>query len=113
MMGVKLRNFWLFRGNLGSHRPDPERWALAAFKVYTVVLLPLLFLAWRDERMRLLLVTLFMFSLVQAMFYVETRHRLLVEPVLLIVALGVMSSRTFHRCTAWTISGRVWRQARR
>ena len=113
MMGVKLRNFWLFRGNLGSHRPDPERWALAAFKVYTVVLLPLLFLAWRDERMRLLLVTLFMFSLAQALFYVETRHRLLVEPVLLIVALGVMSSRTFHRCTAWTISGRVWRQARR
>ena len=97
MMGVKLRNFWLFRSNLGSARSGMERLALTAFKIYTVVLLLFLLLAWRDERMRLLLVTIVMFSVAQALFYVETRHRLLVEPVLLLIALAG-TVRTF---TTW------------
>lgn len=91
MMGVKLRNFWLFRSDLGAGHSAPAQWALLAFKVYTVAILPLLFLAWHEERMRLVLVTLVVFSVAQSLFYVETRHRLLVEPVLLLVALGVLT----------------------
>ncbi len=97
MMGVKLRNFWLFRSHLGMHHPGVQGWAVHAFKVYAGAMLLLLVLAWREERTRLLLVTAFLFSVVQALFYVETRHRLLVEPVLLLVALAVLA----HFFSTW------------
>ncbi|MBP8877319.1 MAG: glycosyltransferase family 39 protein [Flavobacteriales bacterium] len=90
MMGVKLRNFWLFRAQLGMHHQGVAQWATALFKGYAVGLFALLLIgAWfGNAAVRLLLSTLLLYSVAQALFYVETRHRLVVEPVLLLIAVS-------------------------
>jgi hypothetical protein len=97
MMGVKLRNFWLYRSHLGMHHKGLHTWALMAYKVYAGLMLIGVLFAWREERMRLLLITVLIFSVVQAFFYVETRHRLLVEPLLVLVVLAGLA----HRVPTW------------
>jgi hypothetical protein len=62
------------------------------FKVYSSALLLLLFASlWLPGRpMMLVLFTSLAYSIVQSAFYVETRHRLLIEPILMMIALAVM-----------------------
>ncbi len=90
MMGLKLRNFWLFRAQLGMHHHGIAQWAAVLYKVYATIVFVLLLIAARyaDPAVRLLLITLVLYSIAQALFYVETRHRLVVEPVLLLIALS-------------------------
>lgn len=90
MMGVKLRNFWLFRSQLGMHHHGIAQWAAVLYKVYATIVFVLLLIAARyaDPAVRLLLISLVLYSIAQALFYVETRHRLVVEPVLLLIALS-------------------------
>lgn len=103
MMGVKLRNFWLYRTALGVDHSGAPRWVFDAFRVYAVLLFVLVLVAWGEERTRVLLVTLFLFSVAQALFYVETRHRLLVEPALMLIALAGIA----RSVTPWTRRGTV------
>ena len=88
MMGVKLRNFWVFRTHLGMHHAGIGAWAATLYQAYAAVVFVMLILAMRqaNNSIRLLLITLFLYSIAQAFFYVETRHRLVVEPVLMLVA---------------------------
>lgn len=89
MFLVKLRNFWLFRSQPGADH-HAATWTLVSFKVYAtaMLLLLLLALALRDRALRSLLWSVFLLSVVQCAFYFETRHRLLVEPLLLLVVLA-------------------------
>ncbi|MBL7937939.1 MAG: hypothetical protein JNL43_01150 [Flavobacteriales bacterium] len=100
MMGVKLKNFWLYRSHLGIPRTIAElRWAVPAFKTYTVVLFVLLIAAWwlRCRQLNIVLLSTIALSVVQSLFYVETRHRLLVEPLLMMMALAVIAETWEHR----------------
>ncbi len=93
MMAVKLRNFWLFRSRPGmEHTSDRSALGVLVFKVYSSALLLLLFASlWLPGRpMMLVLFTSLAYSIVQSAFYVETRHRLLIEPILMMIALAVM-----------------------
>jgi hypothetical protein len=89
MMGVKLVNFWLFRDALGVDQPQVGEWVARSFKVLSVTLLiaAVFALAMGGGVTRQVLVTVLVLSLFQAFFYVETRHKLLVQPLLIIVAL--------------------------
>ncbi len=90
MMGVKLRSFWLFRTHIGMQHAGIGAWSATLYKAYAAVVFVMLIIAMRftNNSIRLLLITLFLYSMAQALFYVETRHRLVVEPVLMLVAIA-------------------------
>lgn len=94
---VKLRNFWLFRPHTGVDHPGTlARAGIASFKLYVVLLLPLVL--WSVVRhggdVRRLFVAVLLYSLVHAAFYVESRHRLVVEPVLFALACMAVGGRS-------------------
>lgn len=97
MLAVKLRNFWFYRTHLGMEH-DARPWAIALYKVYASLLLIVLLVAAAlgDAALRPLLWSALVLSVVQCSFYFETRHRLLVEPLLVLVAAATVI-QFFHQ----------------
>ncbi|MBL7950929.1 MAG: hypothetical protein JNM62_04360 [Flavobacteriales bacterium] len=88
MFAIKLKNFWLHRSHPGTDQAAAA-WAMVLFKGYTAVMLVVLLAAVAFRQVALLPVgaSVLALSLVQCAFYFETRHRLLVEPLLMLVAV--------------------------
>lgn len=89
---LKLRNFWLFRPQIGNeYSASIQRYIPVYLTGYFVALaLSLLALFMIGKR------SLYLFSLplglsfFQSFFYVETRHRLIIEPILIFLSLTVI-----------------------
>lgn len=93
MLAVKLKNFWLFRSNAGmDHSLAGMFWAILLYKIYAMVLFAIvLCAAWsRNTQVRITLLTVLCLSVAQCVFYFETRHRLLVEPLLMLIAAAAI-----------------------
>ena len=91
MFLTKLKNFWLFRSHLGlDHGSTTSNLAMSLYKVVasTTLLLIAVGVMYRDRAIAGPLLAVLALSLVQCSFYFETRHRLLAEPVLMMVALA-------------------------
>lgn len=91
MFAVKERNFWLFRSHFGADQNDAVAlWAMRAFRVYAVVVLALVVvaLAIADRKVLPVFLSVMCLSIIQCSFYFETRHRLLAEPMLMLIALA-------------------------
>jgi hypothetical protein len=90
---VKLRTFWFSRTHLGVDYGGliPE-WGTWAFRVYSFVLFVLMLTAFhlRNSLLNGLTVSVMLLSLLQAVFYVEMRHRLVAEPIMILAALIVI-----------------------
>lgn len=104
MFLIKLRNFWLFRPHAGVDHPGAlARTGVIAFKVYAGLLLPLVL--WSVVRgnkdVRRLFLGVLLYSAVHAFFYVESRHRLVIEPVLFALACAAVTAGP----QAWTGKG--------
>lgn len=100
MFLVKMKNFWLFRSQLGvDHGSTASTAALSLYKVGSCVTLLLILwgVALRARWLTGPLLAVVALSLVQCSFYFETRHRLLAEPVLLMIALAA----AFHIRERW------------
>lgn len=90
MFAVKLKSFWLFRSHLGMGHDMPGMQLVALmYKVYAAVLFVLLLaaLALRNIHVNVMLFAALALSVGQSLFYFETRHRLLIEPVLMLIGL--------------------------
>ncbi len=94
MLVVKLKNFWLFRSHMGlDHSIKGVAWAVLFFKIYAVLVFLLVLgvpLA-HNTKLRTVLMTVLCLSLAQSIFYFETRHRLLVEPLIMLIAVVVIA----------------------
>lgn len=91
MLGVKFRNFWLYRSHPGQGHGAALAWAIHLYKVYASILLFLLaiqVLVFRHPGLLMVIASVLALSLVQSAFYFETRHRLLAEPLLLMVGIA-------------------------
>jgi len=79
---VKLKNFWFFSPNTGE--AHPSLWL--AYRIFNFVLIMLLFIALlKVKKSWFLLIPLIALSLLQCWFYFESRHRLLIEPLLIVI----------------------------
>ena len=85
MYALKLKNFWWFRTLAGNELSIKARRFVPWYQVVYFLLLvgmALSLLRWRGN-MLLVLSPAIALSLLQACFYVETRHRILIEPLLI------------------------------
>jgi len=89
MFLVKFCNFWLFRKAIGIDYPAWIQNLIPIYKVaYISVLLLVLFAVFKIGRQALILMSLpFAVSLVHAAIYVEMRHRIMFEPLLIFLAI--------------------------
>lgn len=89
MFIVKLKNFWWFRQYFGITYNDQIKQFIPAYKTYYIICL---IFAFCSVFVLKKYITLFLsypiaLSLLQSFFYVETRHRVLIEPFLLYLAI--------------------------
>lgn len=89
MFLVKFCNFWLFRKAIGVDYPKWIQDLIPIYKVaYISVLLLALFAIFKIGKQALLLMSFpFAVSLVHAAIYVEMRHRIMFEPILIFLAI--------------------------
>ena len=90
----KLRGFFWFRAMTGNDYGPALRRLLPLYKLaYGAILLGALLAFWRfGGRAWEVWLPVVALGAVQAVFYVETRHRVLVEPLLLFLALATLAS---------------------
>ena len=89
MFVVKLKNFWFFREGIGTeYSPAIKAW-IPLYKGFYLVMLSLsLFFLIKGKKDALVIFSIpVALSLFHAVFYVETRHRVMIEPVLLYMAV--------------------------
>ena len=89
MYCIKLKNFWWFRKGIGIAYNEKANLLIPFYKAFYVLtfLFSLLALVMIGKRSLLLFSFPLALSLVQAIFYVETRHRALIEPILIFFAI--------------------------
>lgn len=107
MLGIKLRNFWLFRSHPGLGHGAEMGWAMAVYKVYAVLLFVLLLVqvaVFRHRSLMAIFLAVAALSLLQCAFYFETRHRLLAEPMLLLVGIATIAMGV-ERLRRGTVAG--------
>ena len=91
---LKLNNFWFFRQHIGNEYSNSVQKIIPLYKIIYLIILSLacmamFFIGWRSFT---LLAIPIMLSLMQAFFYVETRHRLIIEPILIYLAIITLIS---------------------
>ncbi|MGP8214726.1 MAG: hypothetical protein ACLQQ4_04100 [Bacteroidia bacterium] len=86
---IKFKNFWLFRKAIGVDYPEWVQKLIPVYKgVYVIILLLALVTAIIIGRQAFILLSVpFAVSLMHAVVYVETRHRIMFEPVLIFLAI--------------------------
>ncbi len=86
---LKLKNFWIFRSGLGSeYSHQMERFIPFYLGGFLFMLLFSIYGAFCVGKKSLIMMVIPIFlSMEQALFYVETRHRLIIEPLLIFMAL--------------------------
>ncbi len=85
----KLNNFWLFRKQIGNEYSEKVQKFIPLYKVIYLIILFLctfLFVIFPKKLFPLLSVPIAL-SLLHSVFYVETRHRVLIEPILIFGAI--------------------------
>lgn len=89
MFLVKLNNFWIFREGIGTEYSESIKKLIPLYKItYTLILFLCIYYVFRYRRSALILFSIpISLSLFHAMFYVETRHRIIIEPILVFLCL--------------------------
>ncbi len=92
MYFIKLKNFWLFRSGLGiEYSNQIQKWIPVYEIIYSIIfILSLLFVFLLRKKSILIFSFPVFLSLFQAIFYVETRHRIMIEPFLICMAIVVV-----------------------
>lgn len=89
MFFVKLGNFWWFRSSTGAAYDEGKKAFIPVYKFFYAMILLFAAIAVIKLRKQSLLILSFplAISLLQSFFYVETRHRFIVEPFMVFLAL--------------------------
>lgn len=87
---IKIKNFWLFRNDIGSLYSERVNSFIPIYKcIYFIMLVLAIGLILLIKRQALLIFSVpLALSLIQSVFYVETRHRIIIEPLLAFMAIG-------------------------
>ncbi|MBI2268950.1 MAG: glycosyltransferase family 39 protein [Bacteroidetes bacterium] len=88
MYVIKLKNFWAFRSKIGIEYSNEIKRLIPFYKWgYVIVLFLAIYFLAKSPRDALIIFSIpISLSLLQAIFYVETRHRVIIEPLLLFMA---------------------------
>lgn len=89
MFFIKLKNFWFFRSDIGIDYSNEIKNLIPLYKfIYLLFLVLAVFasfkIGWKSFYLNSFLIAL---SLLQSYVYVETRHRIIIEPFLLFLAI--------------------------
>lgn len=89
MYSIKLKHFWLFRTGLGTEYSTQIKSWIPFYKlIYIITLLLAIYFIIKAKINALVIFSIpFTLSLLHAIFYVETRHRIIIEPILLFMAI--------------------------
>ncbi len=90
MYGKKLKNFWGFRSDLAVDYPNINQTHLTLYKIGYLILLVFAAIGviLTPRQWKSIFVAMILLSLFQAWFYVETRHRILIEPLMILFSVG-------------------------
>jgi len=89
MFFVKLKNFWFFRKQMGVDYSDSVKKLVPVYMVfYLLILLLAIYAVIKIKREAWILLSFpIALSIIQAVVYVETRHRIMIEPILIFLAI--------------------------
>lgn len=89
MYVLKLKNFWFFRAHIGTeYNPSIKRYIPLYLVGYSLILLLSTIYIYKDQKIAFFILSIpICLSLFHALFYVETRHRVMIEPMLLFMAI--------------------------
>lgn len=92
MFFVKIKSFWWFRFNLGGSYNLLLQKLIPVYKAFYIATLFLfvLYIFMTRKACNYLLSLLFSLSILQSVFYVETRHRVIIEPFLIFMAISAI-----------------------
>lgn len=97
---LKLKNFWWFRDMISIDYPQEYRRYVPFYKIYYVLCLVFVIVSicFLKKKVLIVLTYPFVLSLMQSAYYVETRHRIIIEPFLIFLAMtGVFLTLYFVR----------------
>lgn len=82
MFFIKLKNFWIFPKNIGTEYSNRIKTLIPLYKTKCLLTLLFLIIAILSLKNKIWLFLSYpvLLSLMQSVFYVETRHRMLIEP---------------------------------
>jgi hypothetical protein len=85
---IKLENFWLFREGIGMEYSVKIKRFIPFYQViYISILLLTLYFVYISKRNSIVIFSIpLALSFIHALFYVETRHRVITEPILFFMA---------------------------
>ncbi|MBI4945715.1 MAG: hypothetical protein HY840_04860 [Bacteroidetes bacterium] len=86
---VKLKNFWWFRENIGNEYSQAIQTFIPLYKIMYggMLLFAVFFCMFSSKGIFFLVSAPIALSLFQSFFYVETRHRIIIEPILIFLAI--------------------------
>ncbi len=85
---VKLKNFWIYRTLIGNEYPSFIQPFIPVYKsLYLTILILSLISCFLFRKAWMVMTMPAALSIFHAFFYVETRHRLLIEPLLIFLAV--------------------------
>ena len=89
MYFIKLKNFWWFRTGIGTAYNEKVNGFMPLYEIiYSSIFILSLLSLWLIGKKSMLLFSFpIALSLMHALFYVETRHRVIIEPLLLFFAI--------------------------
>lgn len=88
MYFIKLKNFWWFREKIGNDYEPAIQNFIPYYKIYYVVIFFFSIISLFVIRGSVTLFSVpFVLSMLQSIFYVETRHRMIIEPLLIFLSI--------------------------
>lgn len=93
MMVIKLRSFWLYRSHPGQDHGATMEWAIVLYRAYAIAVVLLMvaqLLVLRHRGLLIITTSVVALSVLQCVFYFETRHRLLAEPMVILVCVATV-----------------------
>lgn len=89
MYFIKLKTFWWFRTGIGDqYTPTIKKWIPLYRWFYAIVLFLSIYYVFKNKKEALVISSIpVALSLFSALFYVETRHRVIIEPILLFMCV--------------------------
>lgn len=100
MFAIKMKNFWFFSNQMGNEYPWYIKKSIPILRLINLIFIgTLIYFSIKSKQSRWILVAI-SFSIFQAFFYVEARHRLLIDPLLIVILCHLLVSSSKKKAFA-------------
>jgi hypothetical protein len=86
---VKLKGFFFFRKNIGQEYPNYLTYLFLYKVIYIVILFSSVFFVAKNPKYLGIVIPFLFLGLFHSVFYVETRHRIIYEPIFIMLSIAV------------------------